>query len=185
MLVFQALPGLFHVLRATRRKGKAASDAAEGGAISPEGGGETPLRERAEDGIIEVRGGWYIQGPDGKIQGSLPEGGSSAGNGDPKGCLLNKKNLDAYMEPQKTKYAKSPQRSKKEIQIGLVRYNRLCSQMMAIFSNLDAGERVCPREGNKVFAVVVDGSGGLAVKKVTVKSGGDRNGGDGIPEASS
>ncbi len=51
---------------------------------------DPPLLERAENGIIEELGGRYIQGPDGKMQGSLPEGGGYAGGGDPKSPFSKK-----------------------------------------------------------------------------------------------
>lgn len=116
--------------------------------------------------MIEDRGGRYIQGPDGKMQGSLPEGGNSAGSGGPKGSLLNQKNLDAYMEPQKTKYAKSPQKNKSGVQVGAKKYGQLCGIMKTQYQNPEAGEKLTLNSGKFRFYVTSDGEGGLTVNRV-------------------
>ena len=130
------------------------------------GAEDLPLQERADDGIIENRGGRYIQGPDGKMQGSLPEGGSSAGGGDPKGSLLDQKNLDAYLEPQKTKYAKSQQRSKKGIRIEPKKYARLCCIMGTHYPNTAEGQKLTFHDNKHRYHVTADGDGGFTVNKV-------------------
>lgn len=124
---------------------------------------ETPLQERASYGIIENRGGRYIQGPDGKMQGSLPEGGGSAGSGDPKGSILDPKNMDAYMELQKNKYSKSPQRSRKGKQIGAKRYARLCGQLGTNHPNSKEGEKYTLYDSKYYYQVIADGFGGFTI----------------------
>ena len=156
----------------------AAGEAGEGDAVSPEGDSsgataDPPLQERAGDAMIEDRGGRYIQGPDGKMQGSLPEGGATGdpAKGDPKGSLLDEDNLAAYMEPQSTKYAKSPQRNKKGHQVGEKRYGRLQTQMMTNYPLAKDGDRITLRDGNKAYEVTADGEGGFTITKVIVKNG--------------
>ena len=136
------------------------------GKLQLSGAQDLPLQERADDGIIENRGGRYIQGPDGKMQGSLTEGGSPAGSGDPKGSLLDQKNLDAYLEPQKTKYAKSQQRSKKGIQIEPKKYARLCGIMGTHYPNTAEGQKLTFHDNKHRYHVTADGEGGFTVNKV-------------------
>ncbi len=124
------------------------------------------MQQRAADGIIEYRGGRYIQGPDGKMQGSLPAGGSSAGGGDPKGSLLDPKNLDAYLEPRKTKYAKSPQKNRSGVQVGAKKYGQLRGIMKTQYQNTKAGEKLTLNSGKFRFYVTSDGEGGLTVNRV-------------------
>lgn len=92
----------------------------------------------------------YIQLPNGKMNGSLPgsekndwTGGSGAG------------------KIGKTKYAPSPQRSKRGIQLKPKTYARLTGTLNTRFPGLKAGEIRRIRDSNNEYIVKADGFGGF------------------------
>lgn len=63
----------------------------------------------------------------------------------------------------KTKYAPSPQRSHKGIQIGAKKYAKLCGTLGTQYPGLSAGEVRYIRDAKRIYKVEADGYGGMAV----------------------
>lgn len=63
----------------------------------------------------------------------------------------------------KTKYAPSPQRSHKGIQIGAKKYAKLCGTLGTQYPGLSAGEVRYIRDAKRIYKVEADGHGGMAV----------------------
>lgn len=63
----------------------------------------------------------------------------------------------------KTKYAPSPQRSHKGIQIGAKKYAKLCGTLGTQYPGLSAGEVRYIRDEKRIYKVEADGYGGMAV----------------------
>ena len=64
---------------------------------------------------------------------------------------------------EKTKYAPSPQRSHKGIQIGAKKYAKLCGTLGTQYPGLSAGEVRYIRDAKRIYKVEADGYGGMAV----------------------
>ena len=64
---------------------------------------------------------------------------------------------------RKTKYAPSPQRSHKGIQIGAKKYAKLCGTLGTQYPGLSAGEVRYIRDAKRIYKVEADGYGGMAV----------------------
>ena len=109
---------------------------------------ETPLQERANGGMIEDRGVDYIQGPDGKMQGSRPSGRGRVAKGEPR-------------------YVPSPQRNKGGIQISAKKYGKLCGIMNTYHPNAESGDKVSLRDVKLTYHVTADGNGGFTVDRIT------------------
>lgn len=109
---------------------------------------ETPLQERTNGGMIEDKGGRYIQGPDGKMQGSRPSGRGRVAKGEPR-------------------YAPSPQRNKGGIQISAKKYGKLCGIMNTYHPNAESGDKVSIRDVKLTYHVTADGNGGFTVDRIT------------------
>lgn len=110
------------------------------------------LSEEREDDILEERGK-YIQGPDGKMQGSMPDAGWSAGK-------------------RKTKYAPSPRRNHKGINVGAKKYAKLCGELGTQHPNLKKGQSVTIRDAKYSYRVTADGYGGMTINsKYRIGSG--------------
>lgn len=62
-----------------------------------------------------------------------------------------------------TKYAPSPQRSHKGIQIGAKKYAKLCGTLGTQYPGLNAGEVRYIRDAKRIYKVEADGYGGMAV----------------------
>lgn len=63
----------------------------------------------------------------------------------------------------KTKYAPSPQRSHKGIQIGAKKYAKLCGTLGTQYPGLSVGEVRYIRDAKRIYKVEADGYGGMAV----------------------
>ena len=63
----------------------------------------------------------------------------------------------------KTKYAPSPQRSHKGIQIGAKKYAKLCGTLGTQYPGLSEGEVRYIRDAKRIYKVEADGYGGMAV----------------------
>lgn len=82
-----------------------------------------------------------------------------------QGSLPDPKNLDAYMEPQKTKYAKVSSEAKKGS--GSSRKKaRLCGIMGTHYPNTAAGQKLRFHDNKRRYHVTADGNGGFTVNKV-------------------
>lgn len=119
--------------------------------------------------IIEPRGGNFIQDPEtGRMMGSEPGGGSSSGEGGKQGSgsLLDKDNLDKYMEPQKNHYAKSARKNSSGKTLPPKTYARLCGQLGTKYPNSEKGTQYRLRSGSRTYVVRADGDGGFALDYV-------------------
>ena len=63
----------------------------------------------------------------------------------------------------KTKYAPSPQRAHKGVQVGAKKYTKLCGILGTQYPGLNAGEIRYIRDANRLYKVESDGYGGMAV----------------------
>lgn len=105
--------------------------------------GEKPLNEQPKDGKMESRGGDYIQGKDGKMNGSMPSSSTDVDGG-------------------KNKYTPSPQRNKKvKVQLSAKRYARLCGTFGKQYPGLEKGELRKIRDKAYQYTVRADGYGGF------------------------
>ena len=111
------------------------------------GAKDLPLQERANGGMIEDRGVDYIQGPDGKMQGSRPSGRGRVAKGEPK-------------------YAPSPQRNSGGIKVSPAKYNGICSLVMQKYGNLPKGAKARVWDNKNVFHITADGDCGVTVDKI-------------------
>jgi len=106
---------------------------------------EKTLTDEPEPDIIEPRG-CYIQGADGKMQGSLPGPGGGSGS-----------------KKKKPHYAPSKQRQRKGIHMSPKKYAKLCGTLGTQHPKAKAGDVYTIRDAGTLYRVEADGYGGLAV----------------------